>query len=33
MSDENQIDYMISEMLGAWQVADVENFTRITLMT
>ena len=25
MSDENQIDYMISEMLGAWQVADVEK--------
>ena len=23
MSDENQIDYMISEMLGAWQVGDV----------
>jgi len=25
MSDENQIDYMISEMLGAWQVGDVEK--------
>ena len=25
MSDENQIDYMISEMLGAWQVGDVEQ--------
>jgi ketosteroid isomerase-like protein len=25
MSDENQIDYMISEMLGAWQIGDVEK--------
>ena len=25
MSDENQIDYMISEMLGEWQVGDVEK--------
>ncbi len=25
MSDENQIDYMISEMLGAWQVGDTEK--------
>ena len=25
MSDENQIDYMISEMLGAWQVGDIEK--------
>lgn len=25
MSDEGQIDYTISEMLGAWQVADVEK--------
>ena len=25
MSDENQIDYMISEMLGAWQVGDVDK--------
>jgi ketosteroid isomerase-like protein len=25
MSDENQIDYMISEVLGAWQVGDVEK--------
>jgi len=25
MTDENQIDYMISEMLGAWQVGDVEK--------
>ncbi len=25
MSDEQQIDYMLSEMLGAWQVGDVEK--------
>jgi ketosteroid isomerase-like protein len=25
MSDENQIDYMISEMLGAWQIGDAEK--------
>jgi ketosteroid isomerase-like protein len=25
MSDENQIDYMVSEMLGAWQIGDVEK--------
>jgi ketosteroid isomerase-like protein len=25
MSDENQIDYTISEMLGAWQIGDVEK--------
>jgi ketosteroid isomerase-like protein len=25
MSDENQIDYMISEVLGAWQIGDVEK--------
>jgi ketosteroid isomerase-like protein len=25
MSDENQIDYMISEALGAWQVGDVDK--------
>jgi ketosteroid isomerase-like protein len=25
MSDENQIDYTISEMLGAWQVGDIEK--------
>jgi len=25
MSDENQIDYMISEVLGAWQVGDVDK--------
>jgi len=25
MSEENQIDYMISEVLGAWQVGDVEK--------
>jgi ketosteroid isomerase-like protein len=25
MSDENQIDYMISEMLGSWQVGDVDK--------
>jgi ketosteroid isomerase-like protein len=25
MSDENQIDYMVSEMLGAWQLGDVEK--------
>jgi ketosteroid isomerase-like protein len=25
MSDENQIDYMISEMLGAWQVGDIDK--------
>ena len=28
MSDENQIDYMISEVLGAWQVGDVEKLHR-----
>ena len=25
MADEQQIDYMLSEMLGAWQVGDVEK--------
>jgi len=25
MSDEAQIDYMISEMLGAWQIGDIEK--------
>jgi ketosteroid isomerase-like protein len=25
MSDEQQIDYMISEMLGAWQIGDIEK--------
>jgi ketosteroid isomerase-like protein len=25
MSDENQIDYTISEMLGAWQVGDIDK--------
>jgi ketosteroid isomerase-like protein len=25
MSDEEQIDYMLSEMLGAWQVGDVDK--------
>jgi len=25
LSDEQQIDYMISEMLGAWQIGDVEK--------
>src|SRR5260370_39277227 len=25
LSDEQQIDYMLSEMLGAWQVGDVEK--------
>jgi ketosteroid isomerase-like protein len=25
MSDESQIDYMISEMLGAWQLGDIEK--------
>ena len=25
MTDEQQIDYMLSEMLGAWQVGDVEK--------
>lgn len=25
MSDEQQIDYMLSEMMGAWQVGDVEK--------
>jgi ketosteroid isomerase-like protein len=25
MSDENQIDYMVSEMLGAWQLGDVDK--------
>jgi len=25
MSDEQQIDYMISEMLGAWQLGDIER--------
>lgn len=25
MSDENQIDYMVSEMLGAWQLGDIEK--------
>jgi hypothetical protein len=25
MSDEQQIDYMLSEMLGAWQLGDVEK--------
>jgi len=25
MSDEQQVDYMISEMLGAWQLGDIEK--------
>jgi ketosteroid isomerase-like protein len=25
MSDEQQIDYMVSEMLGAWQLGDIEK--------
>jgi ketosteroid isomerase-like protein len=25
MADENQIDYMVSEMLGAWQLGDVDK--------
>ena len=25
MSDEQQIDYMLSEMLGAWQIGDIEK--------
>ena len=25
MADESQIDYMLSEMLGAWQIGDVEK--------
>lgn len=25
MSEEQQIDYMISEMLGAWQIGDIEK--------
>ena len=25
MSEDNQIDYMISEMLGAWQLGDIEK--------
>jgi ketosteroid isomerase-like protein len=25
MSDENQIDYMVSEMLGAWQLGDIDK--------
>jgi ketosteroid isomerase-like protein len=25
MTDESQIDYMLSEMLGAWQIGDVEK--------
>ncbi|HEX4546249.1 MAG TPA: nuclear transport factor 2 family protein [Candidatus Acidoferrum sp.] len=25
MSDEQQIDYMVSEMLGAWQLGDIER--------
>jgi len=25
LSDEQQIDYMISEMLGAWQIGDIEK--------
>ncbi|MEQ1472723.1 MAG: nuclear transport factor 2 family protein [Candidatus Acidiferrum sp.] len=25
MSDENQIDYTVSEMLGAWQLGDIEK--------
>lgn len=25
LSDEQQIDYMLSEMLGAWQIGDVEK--------
>jgi len=33
MTDEQQIDYTLSEMLGAWQLGDVENCTRITRMT
>jgi hypothetical protein len=25
LSDEQQIDYMLSEMMGAWQVGDIEK--------
>jgi ketosteroid isomerase-like protein len=28
MGDEQQIDYMISEMLGAWQLGDIERLRR-----
>src|ERR1700732_2746130 len=28
MGDEQQIDYMISEMLGAWQLGDIEKLRR-----
>jgi ketosteroid isomerase-like protein len=28
MTDEQQIDYMISEMLGAWQLGDIERLHR-----
>jgi len=29
MSDEQQIDYMISTMLGAWQIGDVDKLHRV----
>jgi ketosteroid isomerase-like protein len=28
MGDEQQIDYMISEMLGAWQIGDIEKLRK-----
>ncbi len=28
LTDEQQIDYMISEMLGAWQLGDIERLHR-----
>jgi len=33
LSDEQQIDYMLSEMLGAWQVGDAVSYTHLTLPT
>ena len=29
LSDEQQIDYTISEMLGAWQLGDIERMQRL----
>jgi len=33
MTDEQQIDYTLSEMLGAWQLGDVEKLHKDTRMT
>ncbi len=31
MSDEQQIDYLLSEVLGAWQVGDIESMQQVRM--